>query len=109
KMQRNASGDEPRSQVLSPAVTTFDLAASGFSTPEWNKVSGVRFQYTDFAGSLYETGYGKTFSVQLNPRLENIYGQFNCFSNPGTCLSSQRLLNVFVDVPAGTVAPIGRP
>jgi hypothetical protein len=108
----NDSGDSPRSGQLSPSVTTFDLAAAGFSTPEWNKVSGVEFQYSDFAGNLYEIKYGKTFSVQLNPRLENIYYQSGPGCNPSvpsTCLFSERLLNVFVDVPAGTVSTNGCP
>ena len=99
----SSSGDQPESTMLSPATQTFDIVAAGFSA-KWSKVYSVRFQYVDFAGNIYEQSYGKAFSVQLSPRLENVYGNFFCNSGlAGTSGCLTRSLDVFVNVPMNSV------
>jgi hypothetical protein len=96
----------PETDFLSPSTTSFDLAAAGFTPPKWSKVRSIKFVYADLAGNIQEQEYAKPFQVQVQARLENNYGGF--FSPGG---SMERLLNVFVDVPTGTIstAPCNAP
>ncbi|HTO14020.1 MAG TPA: CARDB domain-containing protein, partial [Candidatus Binatia bacterium] len=95
------SGPQPESNFLSPTTTFFDLDAAGFTGVKWNKVRAIKFQYADLAGNVQEQEYPKPFQIQIQARLENNYGAF--FSPGG---SMERLLNVFVDVPAGSVTQV---
>jgi len=93
-------GREPESNFLSPSTTAFDLAAAGFTPPEWTRVRGIKFQYADLAGNIIEQNYGKAFSVRVQPALENAYGNFSPDPLNGFLF---RQLNVFADVPELTV------
>jgi hypothetical protein len=102
----NNGGNSQPTKDLGPATTFWDLALDGLTLPEWSQVQAISFKYQDVIGNGYQEEYSKSFSIQLNPRLEKIYGGFNggCIpSSPETCAVQQRLLNVFVDVPSGSV------
>lgn len=96
----NGGGDnQPESPNLAPTVTSFNFAAAGITPPPWSQVQALVFQYSDLLGNEYELHYDKAFTVQAEARLENVYsgGQ-----QTGT---QERLLNVFVNVPSGSVDP----
>jgi hypothetical protein len=95
-----SSGRQPETGLVSPSTTSFDIAAAGFSPPQWAKVRRVQIQYFDLAGNLYELIYSKAFSVQVEAQLANDYTS----TKPNGDV--QRRLNVFVDVPSGSVSTI---
>ena len=74
QIQMNGGGNsQPQSPDLPPTVTSFNFPAAGISPPEWSQVNAVVFQYVDLLGNEYELVYEKTFGVQVNARLENVY------------------------------------
>jgi hypothetical protein len=104
----NNSDGDIKSTPLPASTTTFDLVAAGYSPPEWNLVNGITFQYTDITGNLYEQQYNKVFSVQIQPQLEHTYVGYitGCNTSAG-CVN--RELNLFVNVPSGTVNRLSCP
>ncbi len=96
----NGGGDnQPESPNLAPTVTSFNFTAAGMAPPPWSQVQALVFQYSDLLGNEYELHYDKPFTVQAEARLENVYSRGQ---QTGT---QERLLNVFVDVPSGSVDP----
>jgi hypothetical protein len=94
----NGDNNQPESPDLLPTVTTFDFAAAGIPLPEWSQVNEIVFEYTDLLGNEYVLNYDKTFTVQIETRLENVYGSFTPPSG-----SRERIINAFVDVPFNSV------
>jgi hypothetical protein len=98
RIQMNNGGNsEPQSPDLPPTVTSFNFPAAGISPPEWSQVNTVVFQYVDLLGNEYELDYEKTFGVQVDARLENVY---QASVPTGT---RRRLLNTAVNVPFNSV------
>jgi hypothetical protein len=94
-VQLNQSGDHPESPQLAPTTLSYNFGAAA---PEWARVNGIGFQYTDLLGNEYELRYEKTFNVQVETRLENVYGTFTAPTG-----SRERIINAFVDVPFNSV------
>ena len=80
------------------SVTSYTVTAR----PSFGDVRELSLRYTDLAGNLYLVDYGKAFRIQAEARLENTYGNSPSgpFSPGG---SRERLLELFVDVPSGSV------
>ena len=98
QIQMNGGGDsQPQSPDLLPTVTSFNFPAAGISPPEWSQVTAVVFQYRDLLGNEYELVYEKTFGVQIQARLENVYQG----SQPLGV--KQRLITALVNVPFNSV------
>jgi hypothetical protein len=101
QIQMNQGGsNQPESGDLPPTVTSFNFATSGITPPNWSQVSAVVFEYADLLGNRYELDYPRTFGVQVEARLENQYASFLPTTTTG---SRERLINVFVNVPANSV------
>lgn len=101
RVDSQTPGDQPRSPVLSPSVTTFTLADAGFTNVKWASVQGLQFTYLDLVGHLYEQSYGKAISVQLQPQVQNEYDNFNMGACTSGCVTRQ--LNVFVNTQVNLV------
>ena len=82
------------SPLLDRSVNSYTVP----SRPSFADVRELSLRYTDLAGNVYFIDYGKSFNIQVEARLENTYGPF---TSPGGF--QQRLLQVFVDVPADSV------
>ena len=93
-LQLNGDSFEIESPTLDRSVTSYTVP----SRPSFADVRELSLRYTDLAGNLYFADYGKSFNIQVEARLENTYGPF---TSPGGF--PERLLQVFVDVPADSV------
>jgi hypothetical protein len=100
RVDSQTSGDQPRSAILSPSVTSFTLADAGFTNVKWSSVNAIKFTYTDLVGHLYEQSYSKALSVQLQPNVRIEYNDFGPACVDG-CLTRQ--LQVFVNTQTGLV------
>ena len=91
----NNDSSEIESPLLDRSATSYTVP----SRPSFADVRDLSLRYTDLAGNIYYfIEYRKSFNIQVEARLENTYGSF---TSPGG--SQQRLLQVFVDVPADWV------
>ncbi len=90
----NNDFSEIESPLLDRSATSYTVP----SRPSFGDVRELSLRYTDLAGNIYFIEYRKSFTVQVEARLENTYGPF---TSPGGF--QQRLLQVFVDVPADSV------
>jgi len=95
-LQPNGDAFEIESPLFDRSVTSYVVT----SRPSFADIRELSMRYTDLAGNIYFVDYGKAFNIQVEARLENVYGSF---TSPGG--SQQRLLQVFVDVPADSVDP----
>jgi hypothetical protein len=97
-LELNGDDVEIESPLFDRSVSSYTVT----SRPSFADVRELSMRYTDLAGNVYFVDYGKAFQIQVEARLENVYG---FFTSPGG--SQQRLLQVFVDVPADSVDPVG--
>jgi hypothetical protein len=86
------------SPLLDRSVNSYTVP----SRPSFADIRELSLRYTDLAGNVYFIDYGKAFRIQVEARLENTYG--NSPSGPYPPGGSrERLLQLFVDVSAGSV------
>jgi hypothetical protein len=93
-LQPNGDAFEIESPLFDRSVTSYVVT----SRPSFSDIRELSMRYTDLGGNLYFVDYGKAFNIQVEARLENTYGPS---TSPGGF--QQRLLQVFVDVPADSV------